>query len=131
EFPLLVVAGEGVGGRLSQTCAEPELVQRFIDAGDTLARYYEQREFGKAIRDIMALADTANQYIADKAPWKLAKEEGREQEVLDICSVGLNLFRQLITYLAPVVPAMAQKAELYLNVRLGWHERTKLLLDHE
>jgi len=119
------------GGRLSKTCAEPELVQRFIDAGDTLARYYEQREFGKAIRDIMALADTANQYIADKAPWKLAKEEGREQEVLDICSVGLNLFRQLITYLAPVVPAMAQKAELYLNVRLGWHERTQLLLDHE
>src|SRR5690606_37567504 len=119
------------GGRLSATCAEPELVQKFIDAGDAIATAYEQREFGRAVRDIMALADIANQYIAEKAPWKLAKEAGQEQAVLEICSVGINLFRQLITYLAPVVPAMAEKAEQYLNSRLGWHERTQILVNHQ
>jgi methionyl-tRNA synthetase len=68
----------------------------------------------------MALADRANQYIDSRKPWVLAKEEGREQEVHDVCSVGVNLFRVLMTYLKPVLPAMAEKAEAFLRCSLDW-----------
>ena len=97
------------GGQLSSQCAEPEMLQSFIDRGDVIADFYEKREFGRAMKEIMTLADRANEYIQEKAPWAMAKEEGREQEVLDVCSVALNLFRQLMTYLAPVLPELAQK----------------------
>ncbi|MDX1452484.1 MAG: methionine--tRNA ligase [Oleiphilaceae bacterium] len=117
-------------GKLSANCAEPELVQSFIDAGESIAELFEKREFAKAIRQIMELADRANQYIDEKAPWVVAKQEGQEQALQDICSVGINLFRQLITYLAPVLPAMAQKAEDFLQVKLGWTEREQVLCDH-
>jgi len=80
----------------------------------------------------MELADEANTYIAEAEPWVLAKQEGREQEVLDICSVGINLFRQLMVYLAPVVPAMAEGARDFLKLEsLDWHSRHEVLLDHE
>ncbi|REC95470.1 methionine--tRNA ligase [Kushneria indalinina] len=119
------------GGRLSATCAEPELVQRFIDEGEAIAADFEAREFARAVRRIMALADDANGYIADKAPWALAKEDGREQEVLDICSVGINLFRQLVVYLAPIVPRLAEGARTFLNLKtLNWASRTTVLTDH-
>ncbi|WP_299261340.1 methionine--tRNA ligase [uncultured Kushneria sp.] len=119
------------GGRLSATCAEPERVQRFIDEGEAIAADFEAREFARAVRRIMALADDANGYIAEKAPWALAKEEGREQEVLDICSVGINLFRQLVVYLAPIVPTLAEGARSFLNLdTLNWASRTAVLLDH-
>ncbi|MCP1313382.1 MULTISPECIES: methionine--tRNA ligase [unclassified Halomonas] len=119
------------GGRLSARCAEPELVERFIQAGDVIARDFEAREFGRAMRKIMELADDANTYIADQAPWALAKEEGREQQVLEICSVGINLFRQLMVYLAPVVPAMALEAQRFLKLdTLDWASRTTVLTDH-
>ncbi|QJQ94236.1 MULTISPECIES: methionine--tRNA ligase [Halomonadaceae] len=118
-------------GRLSLHCAEPELVARFIAAGDEIADDFEAREFGRAMRKVMELADEANTYIADKAPWALAKQEGREQEVLDICSVGINLFRQLMVYLAPVVPKMAEEARLFLTLdSLAWHTRQEVLLGH-
>jgi methionyl-tRNA synthetase len=120
------------GGRLSAHCAEPEMVARFIGAGDEIAEFYEAREFGRAMRKVMELADEANTYIADAEPWVLAKQEGREQEVLDICSVGLNLFRQLMVYLAPVVPAMAEGARDFLKLEsLDWASRHAALLDHE
>jgi methionyl-tRNA synthetase len=120
------------GGRLSSHCAEPEMVARFIAAGDEIAEFFEAREFGRAMRRVMELADEANTYIADAEPWVLAKQEGREQEVLDICSVGLNLFRQLMIYLAPVVPAMAEDARAFLKLdSLDWHSRHSVLLDHE
>lgn len=117
-------------GRLSETCLEPELLAQFIDAGDEIANFYEGREFGKAIRKIMELADIANQYIDEKAPWVIAKEEGKEAELQQICSNGINMFRQLMTYLAPVLPAMTVKAEAFLNVSLNWNARTELLLAH-
>lgn len=118
-------------GRLSAHCAEPELVARFIATGDGIAEDFEAREFGRAVRKIMELADEANTYIADKAPWALAKQEGQEQEVLDICSVGINLFRQLMVYLAPVVPAMAEQAQAFLALdSLAWSSRHGVLLDH-
>ncbi|MCP5775871.1 methionine--tRNA ligase, partial [Klebsiella pneumoniae] len=73
--------------KLSTICAEPELVQSFIDAGSSIAQAYEAREFSAAIREIMALADKANQYIDEKKPWALAKQDGQEQQVHDVCSV--------------------------------------------
>ncbi|MCA0973536.1 methionine--tRNA ligase [Halomonas denitrificans] len=118
-------------GRLSSHCAEPDMLARFIAAGDDIANYYEQREFGRTMRKVMELADDANTYIADKAPWALAKEAGREQEVLDICSMGINLFRQLMVYLAPVVPAMAEQAATFMNLHsLDWNSRETWLGDH-
>ena len=80
------------GGTLSAHCAEPQMVARFIAAGDDIADDFEAREFSRAMRKIMELADEANTYIAEKEPWALAKQDGRDQEVLEICSVGINLF---------------------------------------
>ncbi|WP_191237412.1 methionine--tRNA ligase [Cobetia marina] len=118
-------------GKLSATCAEPELVERFIAAGEGIAADFEAREFARAMRKVMELADEANTYIADKAPWAMAKEDGREQEVLEVCSVGINLFRQLMVYLAPVIPELADKAREFLNVEsLDWASRESVLTDH-
>jgi methionyl-tRNA synthetase len=118
-------------GKLAQRCEEQALLDQFINAGDNIAAHYEAREFGKAIRQIMELADLANQYIDEKAPWVIAKEEGKHAELQQICSNGINMFRQLITYLAPVLPAMAIKAEAFLNTELTWDARTHLLLGHD
>jgi methionyl-tRNA synthetase len=120
------------GGRLSGHCTEPQMVARFIAAGDSIAQDFEAREFSRAMRHIMELADEANTYIAEKEPWVLAKQEGRDAEVLDICSVGINLFRQLMVYLAPVVPSMAEQARVFLNVEsLDWESRQTVLVDHD
>jgi len=110
------------GGQLSSTVTEPELLTQFTEKSEAIADAYEKREFGRAIRDIMALADVANGYIADKEPWKLAKEEGKEQKVIDVCSTGINMFYILMTYLSPVVPDMAQKTADFLNVSLTWEK---------
>ena len=103
-------------GALSQSCTETALYREFVNAGDAIAEDYEQREFGQAVRKIMALADRANQYIDANKPWVLAKQEGQEQTVQDVCSAGLNLFRVLITYLQPVLPQMANDVETFLNI---------------
>ena len=117
--------------KLSATCSEPELYQSFVDAGDQIATHYENRDYGRAIREIMALADKANQYIDDKAPWVIAKEEGKDQELHDISSVGINLFRVLMGYLKPVLPLMAADAEAFLNVEpMTWNSQAKPLCDH-
>ena len=106
--------------QLSAQCTEPELIGELITAGDSIAALYEARDFQRAMREIIALADRANQYIDDKKPWVLAKEDGREQDVQDACSVGINCFRVLMTYLKPVLPQMAQKSELFLGLSLDW-----------
>ncbi len=117
---------------MSALCSEPELVQSFIDAGDDIAKAYEAREFSSAIREIMQLADKANQYIDEKKPWALAKIEGMDNEVQDICSVGLNLFRQLIIYLAPVLPSLAKQTQLFFQLdSMDFASRRHILLDHE
>ena len=117
--------------KLSATCSEPELYQSFVDAGDLIATHYENRDYGRAIREIMALADKANQYIDDKAPWVIAKEEGKDQELHDISSVGINLFRVLMGYLKPVLPLMAADAEAFLNIEpMTWNSQAKPLCDH-
>jgi methionyl-tRNA synthetase len=103
-------------GMLAAHCAEPELYTEFVRVGEDIARDFEAREFSQAIRKIMALADQANQYIDHHKPWALAKQPGQEQAVQDVCSTGLNLFRVLATYLAPVLPAMAAQVESFLAI---------------
>ncbi|MFP5429491.1 MAG: methionine--tRNA ligase [Gammaproteobacteria bacterium] len=118
-------------GRLTASCAEPVLLNEFIDAGDSIAQHYENRDFGRAVREIMALADRANQYIDEKKPWALAKEAGKDAEVQEVCSVGLNLFRQLMVYLSPILPATSAASAQFLNVGgFDWDSREQLLLDH-
>ncbi|XID74376.1 methionine--tRNA ligase [Alkanindiges sp. WGS2144] len=118
--------------KLSALCSEPELVQSFIDAGEDIAKAYEAREFSTAIRDIMQLADRANQYIDEKKPWAMAKIDGMDNVVQDVCSVGLNLFRQLIIYLAPVLPQLSQQAQLFFNLdSIDFASRHNILLDWE
>jgi len=121
---------KGNDGVLSGTIADQALWQRAAGAADGIAEHYENREFGKAVRDIMALADAANEYIAAKEPWKLNKAPGREQEVQDICSLGINLFRALMIYLKPILPAMAEAAESFLNDKLHWQGDIQPLLNH-
>ena len=117
--------------QMSDTCAEPELVQSFIDAGDEIAALYEAREFNRAMREIIALADRANQYIDDKKPWVMAKDEALEDEVQAVCSVGINLFRVLATYLKPVLPKMAEKSEAFLRCSIDWTALDAPLVAHE
>ena len=118
--------------RLSATCAEPELVNSFIAAGNSIAKAYEAREFSAAIREIMTLADKANQYIDEKKPWALAKIEGQEQQVHDVCSVGINLFRQLAIYLAPVLPTLAAQVQDFLKLEsFDFVSAHTVLLNHE
>ncbi len=117
--------------QLSDNCSEPELIREMIAAGDTIADLYEARDFQRAMREIVAVADRANQFIDDKKPWVMAKEEGREQEVQDACSVGINCFRILMTYLKPVLPVMATKSEGFLDLSLDWTELTAPLEGHK
>ncbi|MGR8934969.1 MAG: methionine--tRNA ligase [Gammaproteobacteria bacterium] len=116
---------------LAAHCSEPALFAEFAAAQDKIAELYETREFGKAMREIMALADRANQYIDEKKPWLIAKEEGRERELHEVCSMGLNLFRLLIAYLRPVLPVLAQNAENFLNIPAQpWPTAAEPLLAH-
>jgi methionyl-tRNA synthetase len=116
---------------LSATVSKPELLQEFVDAEQTIAAFYEGREFGKAMREIMALADKANQYIAEEAPWQLAKEEQTLERAHQVCSMGIHLFKILITYLKPVLPQLALKVEQFLNVELTWSEIGTTLVSHK
>lgn len=118
-------------GKLSSNFTEMALYQEFVDAADRIAELYETREFGRAIREVTALADKANQYVDEKAPWVIAKQEGKDQELQDICTVGINLFRVLMTYLKPVMPELAARSEAFLNDTLTWETMTSPLTDHE
>ncbi len=120
----------GHDGLLAPTVSNTELWQQAVAAGEAIAAHYEARNFGKAIREIMAIADAANEYIATQEPWKLAKESGRETEVQDVCSLAINLFRILMIYLKPVLPAMADQAQDFLNDELRWDTPIKPLCNH-
>lgn len=118
-------------GKCSNTLAEPKLFETFSQASEPIAEKYERREFSQAIRQIMALADLANQYIDEKKPWSAVKDPARQQEVHDVCTMGVNLFRVLMIYLKPVLPDVAKKAELFLNVKpLMWSDTQTPLLNH-
>lgn len=117
-------------GKLHGQVQDQPLAQQFIDAGESIAACYEAREYSKAIREIMALADTANAWIAEQAPWQLVKSDDKQDLAHQVCSQGINLFRLLMIYLKPVLPALADKAAAFLNDPLLWQGSKTLLLDH-
>ena len=122
---------KGFDGMLSTQSSEPALVAEFQAAKAEIAAHYESRDYSKALRQIMALADKANAYIADKAPWTLAKTDKQSPEVQAICSTGINLFRLIMSYLKPVLPTMASRAEAFLAIEpLQWDSVDSLLLAH-
>ena len=119
-------------GRLSEHLAEPGLYREATEASEPIAALYEAREFGKAMREVMAVADGANQYIDERKPWVMVKDEATREEVRDICSVGLNLFRVIMTFLKPVLPRTAERAESFLRCgELAWDGVASPLLDHD
>ncbi|WP_038907417.1 methionine--tRNA ligase [Dickeya oryzae] len=117
-------------GQLADSLADPALYQTFIDAAQTIAEAYSSRESGKAVREIMALADLANRYVDEQAPWVVAKQEGRDADLQAICSMGINLFRVLMTYLKPVLPSLAERAEAFLQTELRWDSLSQPLTNH-
>ena len=118
-------------GVLSSTIENEALWDQVTGVADSIANYYENREFGKAIREIMAQADSVNEYIAEQEPWKRNKDQDQKQQVQDICSLGINLFRIILIYLKPVVPAMAEAGEFFLNDKLSWESIKQPLLSHK
>ena len=118
-------------GMLSATLNDDTLLKTFSQAENSIAENYEQLHFGQAMRDIMAHADMANEYIATQAPWTLAKDPARLDEVQQICTMGLNLFRILTIYLKPVLPSIAEQVETFLNIPpLTWADAQTPLLNH-
>ena len=110
----------GNDGRLADALPDAALYQRFADAGDSIAEHYEARRFSKAMREIMALADVANQYIDDNKPWVMNKDDALSAQVPGVCTQGLNMFRALAIYLAPVLPVIAEQSRTLFNED-GWH----------
>lgn len=118
-------------GQLATALPEQALFDSFAAAGEAIASDYENRNFSSAMRRIMALADQANGYIADAEPWVKIKDESLRDEVHASCTQGLNLFRQLVTYIKPVTPDIAEKAEAFLNIEpLTWNDAATPLLGH-
>ena len=118
-------------GVLSSRIENEALWDQVTGVADSIANYYENREFGKAIREIMAQSDSVNEYIAEQEPWKRNKDQDQKQQVQDICSLGINLFRIILIYLKPVVPAMAEAGEFFLNDKLSWESIKQPLLSHK
>jgi methionyl-tRNA synthetase len=106
-------------GRLADALADSELYAAFVAAGEAIAKAYETRDTAGAVRDIMALADRANQYVDSCKPWMLAKDPSKVAEVQSVCTQALNLFRVLMIYLQPVLPQMAARASAFFQ-EPGW-----------
>jgi len=118
-------------GRLADGLPDAPLLGELLAAGDSIAEAYERRELSRAMREVMALADRANQYIDEQAPWVMAKQPGREAELHQVCTLGLNLYRVLIGYLRPVLPRTAEASEAFLRIPpLTWADLAKPLLGH-
>ena len=119
-------------GFLTEKCADESLFNYFAGKSEELAQLYEHREFSTLVREVMQLADKANQYIDEKKPWLLAKQPENQQQVQAVCSMGINLFYQLMIFLKPILPLMAQEVEVFLNVDpLRWQDSQKPLLKHK
>ena len=119
-------------GVLSSKVADPNFFKEFSQEATAIAELYEKRDFNRAMREIMRLADQANQYIAEKAPWTLAKDETQLPQIQAICTMGINLFRLLTLYLKPVLPELSEKVEAFLNITpLTWSAHTQPLLNHK
>ena len=121
---------QGNASVLSKNIENTELWAQASGAQQRIAEHYENRDFSKAVREIMAQADSANEYIASREPWKLNKDQAQRQQVQDICSLGINLFRVLVIYLKPILPQMAAASEYFLNDQLDWASAATPLLGH-
>ena len=123
---------KGNNGVLVDANPEPALWEAFQAAAPSISDAYEARDFARAMREIMALADRANAWIAEKAPWALNKVEGKQAEVQEVCALSVNLFRQLVIMLKPVLPKLAGDAEAFLNVpALNWSDLSTPLANHQ
>ncbi|MCV6591226.1 MAG: methionine--tRNA ligase [Marinobacterium sp.] len=119
-------------GQLASNLVNEPLYAEAVAASESIALAYENREYSRAMREIMAIADKANQYIDAAEPWVLAKQDGKEQEVQDCCTLGINLFRVIISYLAPVLPQVAEEAAKFLNIEnFAWDAVKQPLLNHK
>ena len=117
-------------GRLSATADNP-LLQEFADTGEVIAAHFERGDYGKALREIMTLADKANRFIDEHKPWVMIKEEGQRDRVWQICSDGINFFKGLVTCLKPVLPGLAEKSEAFLGLPpLAWSDVAQPLVSH-
>lgn len=121
---------KGNNGLMSDHLANDPLWQHAVAKGEEIANFYEQRDYSKAMREIMALADQSNEYFDSQEPWKLAKEEGQEQLVIDVSSQCINMFRLIMIYLKPVIPKTAEKTMAFLNADLNWSDNIEPLLSH-
>jgi methionyl-tRNA synthetase len=120
----------GHGGRLAAALPDPGLYREFVDAGIGIGEAWESLEYAAAVREIMELADRANLYIDRQKPWLAAKDPARAAEVQAVCTQGLNLFRVLMTWLKPVLPATAERAEAFLRAPVArWSDVGAPLLD--
>lgn len=117
-------------GKLSQNIENPSLLEEFQNAESEIANCFESRQYHKAIREIMRLADKANQYIDAQAPWVTVKDEDKQAFTHDICSMGIHLFRILMIYLTPVLPKLSEQAQAFLNDEFTWDGATELKLGH-
>ncbi|MHB1678006.1 MAG: methionine--tRNA ligase [Sulfuriferula sp.] len=118
-------------GRLAALPLQSTLLDSVQQAADTIAECYENLDYGRALREVMRLTDTANQYVNDHKPWELAKQTGQDQLLHEVCSVSINLFRLLTLYLKPVLPKLATDIEQFLNIPpLHWADAATLLADH-
>ncbi|MYF51628.1 MAG: methionine--tRNA ligase [Gammaproteobacteria bacterium] len=116
-------------GELAPELADEALWSRFVEASESIAERYEAGQVSRAVREISALADLANQYIAEREPWKLVKQEGTQAEVQAVCSLSVNLFRILAIYLTPILPALSKAVSTFLNVGpLRWSDIDQPLL---
>ena len=119
-------------GRLAAALDDPALFDEFTGIAGTLAEHYENREYSKAMRAVMALADRANRYIEERKPWAMAKEPRSLPGVQAVCTQGLNMFRSLLVYLTPVLPAMTRDAQaLFREEAWTWESAARPLLDRE
>jgi methionyl-tRNA synthetase len=118
-------------GQLSASLDDPELFSEFAGASDKIADHFEAREYSKAMREVMALADKANRYIEQKKPWAMIKDEGQLPQVQLVCTQGLNMFRTLMIYLTPVIPALAEQVQALFNEGpWDWQASAEPLLAH-
>ena len=117
-------------GRLKDV-ADSELLAKLTAQSKAIAECYESREYAKALRDIMALADIVNEYVDANKPWELAKQEGQEERLHEVCSELINAFTMLTAYLAPVLPKVAENAAKFLNLgAITWANTRETLGEH-
>ena len=119
-------------GKLSSELDNPDLYKELTEASKTIADAYEGRSFSRAMREIMALADKANQYVNDEQPWVISKDPSARDKLHNVCTQGINMFRVLIYYLSPVVPQLAERTAEFLNDPIDlWKRIDEPLLNHE